>query len=127
MWKLLNEPEQHTPYIHQQHPHRNETRDQHNDHPHNRQNFMENWQTVCRSRQQIPQLYQNRHRDTQTRTNTRTTDNGWPVRPAQTTLDGYINTVTGTSNAITTVQQNVAWGDRDPNEQGPGPEPNPTT
>jgi hypothetical protein len=87
---------------------------------------MENWQTVQRGRQQHRQ--QSKYQNDQQIANTCMVDNGWPVRPAQTTLDGYLNhTATNEQQAThrncRPTQQNTPWGDRDLNEQGPGPRP----
>ena len=127
-WKLLNEPEHHAenqPQQWQQDVAWNRNRDNQE----NPQQFMENWQTVRRGRQQHRQ--QSKYQNDQQTANTRTVDNGWPVRPAQTTLDGYINHMATNEQQAThgnrrPTQQNTPWGDRDPNEQGPGPGPEKT-
>lgn len=109
-WKLLNEQNSH-----------NETQQQ-ADHRH-QQRFMHDWQEMrhpCR-RQLNPPV------------NPSVPDNGWPTRPAQTTLDqfGYNATAQGPNaphqwyNENNQGRQNDAWADRDPRdprEQGPGQE-----
>ena len=72
---------------------------------------------------------QGAHRDTQTGTNKRATDNGWPTRPVQRTLDEYIENSQQRQGRLgnNAAEHNAPWGDRDPNEEGPGPRPNEMT
>jgi hypothetical protein len=116
-WRLLNEPE---PLIGNERTQQQQTNLGWNTH-HGRneygQNFMEEWQTVRRhGRPPAPhEQSQSRYRNHRTETNMRPTDNGWPTRPVQTTLDSYVgntqlNDQQQPRNAPT--QQSERWGDQ---------------
>ena len=113
-WRLLNETEPQMQQQHQQQPwqpwQQIPRRNPQQENPQQQQKFIENWQEVRRRRGRPP-VIQNQQRP----------DNGWPVRPTQRTLEEFMG------NAQTQEQRNSTWGDRDPNEQGPGPEPGPRT
>jgi hypothetical protein len=117
-WQLLNETDTHTDF--QQHQHNSNTNwyaptgDLRNQH-----GFMDDWHEVRRQRGRPPTM-QNRQ-----------TDNGWPVRPTQTTLDNYIDGArpTGQSNGTerqNPPQRNVLWGDQVMNSQNMAPPMNAT-
>lgn len=119
-WQLLNETETNTDF--QQHQHNLNARwnappaDLRNQH-----GFMNDWQEVRRHRGRPPTM-QNRQ-----------PDNGWPVRPTQTTLDNYMDGTRLTNQPNGTdqqnpPQQNVSWEDQVMNEQNMAPtyrEPSP--
>ena len=91
---------------------------------------MNSWRMVQRGRQQ-QQGEQGRYRDNQQKANMCMANNSWPVRPTQMTLDRYLNHTTTDNQQRPEVNQrlllqNIPWGDRDPNEQGPGPRPGET-
>lgn len=89
-WKLLNEPDFPTEPQQQQRQQPTYAR-QHSNNSTNQQNPSDTWQTVQRGRPFTPLTHEDRHYVPQPRTYTRTTDSGWPSKPAQTTLDGYIS------------------------------------
>ena len=112
-WQLLNETETNTDF--QQHQHNLNARwnappaDLRNQH-----GFMNDWQEVRRHRGRPPTM-QNRQ-----------PDNGWPVRPTQTTLDNYMDGTRLTNHPNGTdqqnpPQQNVSWEDQVMNEQNMAP------
>lgn len=133
-WKLLNDvtpnrelTQQTSRYNTSRNPQQTEGRHQ--------QHFMEDWQEVRRHRGRYPPP-QNQASGTQidnrTGVNTVATDNGWPVRPAQTTLDEYgYNTGRWQFPDKTTpeeaenipAQRPVFWGDDDPYQPALGPPP----
>jgi gas vesicle protein len=128
MWRLLNEPDTTSDY-HQHHQQQQNTG--WNAHPENRRNqneFMDDWQAV-RRRGRPHGIYnrpQNRYGENQTGANEGAADNGWPTKPAQTTLDTYINNTQTNgrhqqNQRHNPTQQNVPWGDQDMNEQDAEP------
>jgi hypothetical protein len=132
-WKLLNEPE---PYpecpqpTHRQNNYQQTT-------PANwrhQQHFMEDWQCARRQRGRptLQERTQGTHCNMRTETNMRPTDGGWPTRPTQRTLDDYMGNAQthrqqGREGMYNTANHNLQWGDRDPNEEGPGPRPDTMT
>jgi hypothetical protein len=88
-WKLLNETDHpaEPQYQRQQpantNPHANNQASQ--------QNPPNGWQTVRRSRPFAPLTQEDRHYVPRPRTDTYLPDKGWPSRPAQTTLDDFVN------------------------------------
>lgn len=135
-WRLLNdlEPETHSTNQQQTGSKPNTQFQNHNERP--REHYSEDWRTIQRRRGR--QSHHNNHQQEshnhnhnqhahRTGANRWANDNGWPVKPAQTTLDRYMNPSL-TSERQPAQQQlpyipPVQWGDSDPNEQGPGPLP----
>jgi hypothetical protein len=91
------------------------------------QQFTDEWQEVRRRRgyQRPPPGAPGGRGPPIYRGNERPTDNGWPVRPAQSTLEQFMGPTQprNTQRQHQQAQQNIPWADGDTNEQGPGPEP----
>ena len=103
-WQLLNEPDTYTDSQQQQY-NPNATWHTPTGDPRYQQRFMDDWQEVRRQRGRPPPM---QHRQT---------DNGWPVKPTQTTLDNYIDGTrpTDQSNAPrrqNPPRQNISWADQ---------------
>ena len=115
-WRLLVETEPHSAL---QQPGPQQNMEQNRQHPATRhqQRFMDDWQETRRRRGRQPNQQD------------RTQDNGWPIRPAQTTIDGFFTNMQSGGNqrrqeeSGEPPQGQARWGDRDPHEQGPGPLP----
>lgn len=105
-WKLLNDTDDYT----EQRP--QNTAAQHTN------NQPEGWQTTHRGRPYAPLTQQDRHYRPRPKTDTYIPDEGWPIRPAQTTLDGYIDNTQGSARDKQTAGNA-------PNQQNNG-EPTPT-
>jgi hypothetical protein len=119
-WQLLNETDMHTDF--QQHQHQlnsNANWYAPTGDPRSQYRFMDDWHEVRRQRGRPPPM-QNRQ-----------TDNGWPVRPTQTTLDNYIDGARPTGQPNQTErqnppQQNISWEDQVMNGQNTEPPTNAT-
>ena len=115
-WRLLNKPE---PVIGNEQTHQKQTNPGSNSYhggDGHGQDFMEEWQTIWRrGRPPAPhERSQSRYRNHLTETNGRPTDNGWPTKPVQMTLDNYVRNTQPSnrqqpSNAP--MQQSERWSD----------------
>jgi hypothetical protein len=73
------------------------------------QRFMEDWQTIQRQQGKLHAPWgkqQGMSNDNRTGANIGAADNGWPIRPVQTTLETYFQNPSQT-------QPRVRWGDQD--------------
>ena len=100
--------------------------------------FMDNWQHIRRRGRQNPNA--NQQPNIAAGMDTRTTNDGWPTKPVQTTLQGFFSQSqrerewrerqngtqqrdTGRHTPWGDTGRRTPWGDQDPNEQDLGPVP----
>jgi hypothetical protein len=124
-WCLLNQLEQHTTeqqHMWQQRPNWNDTNNNHQ-----LWQFTDQWQTIqCRQGYQPrPPLETQRGRGPTRRSeaNKGASNNGWPTKLVQSTLDTFLkpSQTRNTQDQRQQEHQNTPWGDCEPNKQGPDP------
>jgi hypothetical protein len=128
-WCLLNQPEPHI--IEQQHTWQQRENHMNTMNNNQMQQFTEQWQTVqyrWGHQPRPPTETQRRRGPIGSGPNEGATDNRWPTRPAQSTLDAFMRPTQTcyTQSRHQQEHQDAPWGDCDPNEQGPGTAPGDT-